>query len=450
MSIIFKRERALVYSKNDFLRRTSFVATIRVVGLLCVFALQLLLARLVDNSVEYGSYAWGQSLFFMAGALACMGLPVVAGRFVASLSIQGNEQAIADINGKARELLFRSSAVLALLALLLALFWEQTSEGAHYRNIAIVALLLAPAVSFANLYQDLSRARQWLGLAMLPFFVFRPLLSAALALGCWVLLKGNLTGETVLGLVGISVMTVVCAQAVVYHQREKRLKAIPHATAVSLEYHPSRLFRTALPIFFTRCAGLTITYSNVLLVGFLAGPASAGAYFAAERLAQLAAIPLSVVASVNQQAMATAHATDNAISLQKITTQSAHGSLWPTLAVGVGLVVLANPLLQLFNDDFSSARTVLIALVASNIIAVLLGPAQDVLIMTARQKKIPTVMFFAAAVHVASLCLLVPPMGALGAALSSIASGLVANIWLMALAKSEAGIGTTILGNRIK
>ena len=436
-------------SQNTFIRRTTFVATIRAAGLLCVFALQVLLARLVDDSVQYGSYAWGQSLLFMAGALACMGLPTVAGRFIASLGAHDNQQAIAAIHSKAIGLLLRSSAVLVLIALLISLFWHEPPGGSHYRNVAILALLCAPAVSFANLYQDLSRARQWLGLALLPFFVFRPLLTAVLAVACWVLLQRALGATTVLGVVGLSLVVVVSIQAMLYHQREQQLAAAtPHTTQASLEYHPSRLFVTAMPVFFTRCAGLVITYSNVLLVGFLAGPAAAGAYFAAERLAQLASIPAAVVAAVNQQAMAGAHASEDAVGLQKITTQSAHGSLWPTLAVGVGLVVLSNPLLQLFHNDFADARTVLIALVASNVVAVLMGPAQDVLIMTGRQRKIPRVMFISAAVHVISLVVLVPQIGALGAALSSIASGLVANIWLMSLAKREAGISTTILGKR--
>jgi len=450
MSIINKPERAFVHPNNDFLRRSLFVAVIRVVGLLCVFALQVLLARLMDNSVEYGKYAWGQSLLFMAGALASLGLPVVTGRFIASLSVHRNESAIAAVIARARGLLFRSSAALVMVSLLMTLFWRNSSGEQSYRDVTILALLLAPAVSFSNLYQDLSRARQWLGLALLPFFVFRPVMTGVLALGFWYLYQRDLSGETVLGLAGISIMAVVLVQAQLFHRQEKHLSAIPHAPETALDYHPSRLFRSSLPVFFTRCAGLIITYSNVLLVGFLAGPAAAGAYFAAERLAQLAAIPLSVVSSVNQPAMAAAHATDNSIGLQKITRQSAHGSLWPTLAVGIGLVVLAEPLLQLFGDNFSSARLVLITLVASNIITVFMGPAQDVLVMTGHQTRIPKVMFFSAAVHVVALCLLVPIIGALGAAFSSIASGLVANVWLMSLAKRETGIGTTIVGFRIK
>jgi O-antigen/teichoic acid export membrane protein len=450
MSTANKPGRALIYPNNDFLRRSAFVAAIRVVGLLCVFILQVLLARLVDNDVEFGKYAWGQSLLFMAGALACLGLPGVTGRFIASLSVDHNEQAIAAIITRARALLLRSSAALVMVALLLALFWPESSDERHYRNIAILALLLAPAVSFSNLYQDLSRARQWQGLALLPFFVFRPALTGIFALCLWGLYQGDISGEAVLGLAGLSFISVVIVQIQLYRRREKLLAAVAQAPGATLDYHPSRLFRTALPMFFTRCAGLIITYSNVLLVGFLAGPAAAGVYFAAERLAQLAAIPLSVVSSVNQQAMAAAHATDDPDRLQKITTQSAHGSLWPTLVVGIGLVVLAKPLLQLFGDDFASAQLVLIALVASNTIAVLLGPAQDVLLMTGRQKYFPKVMFLSAAVHVISLCLLVPQIGALGAAFSSITSGLVANIWMMSLAKRETGINTTIMGFRSK
>jgi len=446
MTIASRLGQRLVYLKDDFLRQSVFVAAIRVTGLLCVFALQVLLARLVDDTVQFGSYAWGQSLLFIAGALASLGLPTVTGRFVAALSVSQNERAIAAVIGRAKTLLFRSSMALVIIALLLTLFWHSSSGEHSYRDIAILALLLAPAVSFSNLYQNLSRARRWLGLALLPFFVLRPVATGLLALCFWSLFRDNLSGEIVLGLAGVGFIAAVVAQALRYHQREKHLPAGMHAPEAALDYHPSRLFRTALPMFFTNCAVIIINYSSVLLVGFLAGPAAAGAYFAAERLAQLAAIPLAVVSAVNQQAMAAAHASNNMADLQKITLQSAHGSLWPTLVVGLGLAVLATPLLQLFGDDFSSARVVLIVLAASSVINVLTGPASDVLVMSGHQKRIPTVMFVSAATHVAALYFLVPKFGAPGAAFASIASGLVANVWLMVLARREAGIGTTVLG----
>ncbi|MEZ5571302.1 MAG: oligosaccharide flippase family protein [Halioglobus sp.] len=436
------------FSGRDFLKRSAFAGAIRVLGLLCVFVLQVFLARLIGNGEEYGKYAWGQSLMFLMGSLACLGLPVVTSRFIAALRTQHNEAAIKAIVTRATSLLLRTSALLLLIALALAIFWHAMASDNPYRNVAILAFALAPGITFANLYQDLCRARQWLGLALLPLNVFRPIVTGILAFCAWQLYNRQLTGDLIMSLAGISVLVILLTQFLLYHLRVRRIDASHDALLPQTDYQPSQLLRTALPVFAMRCATLTIRYSNVLLVGFLAGPLAAGAYFAAERLAQLAAIPQSVVSSVNQQSMAAAHATGNITGLQKVTSQSAHGSLWPTLLIGIGLVILASPLLQLFGDDFPAARTVLIALVVCNVVDVLTGPAQDVLIMTGRQRQIPRVMLVSATVHVIALCLLVPQIGAVGAALSSIASGLIANGWLMWLAHKEVGIGTTVMGKR--
>jgi O-antigen/teichoic acid export membrane protein len=349
--------RAATYSSRNFLRRSAFVAVIRVSGLFFVFLLQVVLARLIGNGEEYGVYAWGQSLMFLAGSLACLGLPVITNRFIAALRTQRDEQGIINVVRTSRVLLLRASGVLVLVALLVNLAWRDAPDGQHYRNVASLAFLLAPGVTFAYLYLDYCRARQWLGLALLPLNVIRPLVTGALVYGAWRLSGARLSGELVMGLAGGSVLAVLLPQMFIFHRRSRRLAASSGtASSAPGDYHPSQLFRTSLPVFAVRCAALTIRYSNVLLVGFLAGPAAAGAYFAAERLAQLAAIPQSVVGSVNQQSMAAAHATHNAAGVQKIVTQSAHGSLWPTLLVAIGLAVLATPLLQLFGDDFSNGK----------------------------------------------------------------------------------------------
>lgn len=440
-------QRSTMYSGRHFLKRSAFVAIIRVTGLFIVFVLQVFLARLVGDGEEYGKYAWGQSLMFLAGSLACLGLPTIASRFIASLRTEHNERGIAEVVRTANNLLLRASGVLVLLALLVHLIWRGALDEAHYQQVATQALLLAPGVAFALMYFDYCRARQWLGLALLPLYVLRPIVTGLLVYACWLLLDGNLSGNVVMGLAGTSVLAVLLPQVLLYHWRLHRVAPSASALAIPADYHPSLLFRASLPVFAVRCASLTIRYSNVLLVGFLAGPAAAGAYFAAERLAQLASIPQSVVSSVNQQSMAAAHATNNAAGLQKITTLSAHGSLWPTLLIGIGLSVLATPLLQLFGDDFPTARAALIVLAVSNVISVLMGPAQEVLIMTGRQTRVPRIMILCAAVHLVALALLVPSYGALGAALASVISGLMSAVWLMRLAQQEAGIGTTVLGN---
>lgn len=435
------------YSWRRFLRRGAFVAAIKLLGLVCVFALQVLLARLMADTTEYGRYAWGQSLLFLVGAIAGIGLPLMTARFVASLDAQHNFSGSRTVIAHASRLLLRSSAACILVAFALLLVWRGSLTEGMYRGVAVVALLFAPVVTFTLFYRDIARARQWLGLALMPLQVIRPVMTALLAAGCWWLLDVSLSGTIVLSLAGLSLILVLLPQALVYRWRQRNLAGEGDAGQRGEEYQPQRLLRAALPVFVTRCAALVINYSNVLLVGTLAGPAAAGAYFAAERLAQLSGVAKTVASTINQQSMAAAHATGRTRELQLLATQSAHGSLWPTLAVSVFLIALATPLLELFGDDFAEAHTVLILLVVSGIVSVFTGPAQDLLVMTGRQRYIPRVMIYTAIVHVAALLLLVPGFGAVGAASASLISSIVGQCWLMALARRETGVNSTVLSS---
>ncbi|MFT4518011.1 MAG: O-antigen/teichoic acid export membrane protein [Halioglobus sp.] len=434
----------LGYSVKGFLRRSASAATIRLAGILCVFGLQVLLARLLGDTEEYGKYAWGQTLLFMVGMLACIGLPVITNRFIASLSALQNESAIMAVIHRARTLLLRSSSIVLLIAGIVMLLWPKAAAGEGYRELAILALLLAPGVTFLTLYKDICRARQWLVLALLPMQVLRPIVTAALAIACWYALGNKLSGAFALGLAGLSMYIVLLPQVFLYHRGQNHLSG--STLTSSAEYSPEQLLPTALPVFVTRIAGLTVTYSNVLLLGVLVGPGAAGTYFAAERLASLATIPKLMVSQVNQQSMAASYATGNRRELQLLAVQSAHGSLWPTLVASIVLFVFGDDVLQIFGAEYASDYAVLCLLAVGAIMNVIAGPAQDILIMTGGQKSIPPVMIAAAALHIAVICILVPLYGAIGAALATISSAILAQFWLMRLAKKHVNISTTIFG----
>lgn len=438
--------RRLESSLGLFLKRSALVAFIRVGGLVSVFVLQILLARLIADTEEYGKYAWGQSLMFMAGTIAAMGIPIATNRFVASLSARFDEFMAVTIVLQARKLLSRSAVVLILLAL--GLFVASLSEFTHslYLEISVVALLLAPGVSLLMLYQHLCRARQWLILAFLPSQVVRPLLTAALAISLWWMGGQYLSGKLTLLLVGLSVFFVVIAQISIYNRRQNQLLAIAKKVSEqSLEFQPEELFPAAFPIFLARIGSLTIEYSNVLLVGFLAGPAAAGAYFAAERLAQLASIPASIVSSVNQPEMAAAVARRQRSLLHRLTRRAAHTGLWPTAVIVLTLTIFSEPLLSLFGQEFASAAPVLIILVLGVLVKTAAGPVNDLVLMTGNQHFLPRVMMFTALAHLLGLWLLVPAFGAVGAAITSAFSGLLSSIWLMLFVRRELAINPTIL-----
>jgi O-antigen/teichoic acid export membrane protein len=435
------------YSKRGFLRRGVLAGGIKFGGLFSIFILQVIIARIVGDTAQYGIYAWGQTLLFMVGTMACAGIPMVTGRFIASMSARHNEQAISALIRHGAALLLRIVLLPLAVAAMLWLFWGD-SGGGIYHDAALIALVFAPAVTYSFFLRDISRSRQWLALALVPMQLLRPWLTAALVFLCWRLVTASPSGEQVLVMVGVSVFASVALHALIYHKlHTTKVREDQSGEDPPEEFAPQKIFSTAMPVFLTRIAGQIIRYSNVLLVGFLAGPAAAGAYFAAERLANLASIPKTVVSMVNQPSIAASHASGNKRDLQLLATQSAHGSLWTTLSISLVLVFFAEPMIGLFGKEFQVASTILIILVASGIISVISGPVMDILIMTGNQTRVPVVMMFAAATHVAALALLVPSYGATGAAIATVISTCASQFWLMYLASKHAGIATTVLAS---
>ena len=432
------------YSWRLFLGRGIFAGGVRVTGLVFVFGLQVLLARLIGDTAEYGKYAWGQSLLFMVGTMACAGIPVVTSRFIASLASRQQEQAIAPVIKKALVLLARISLVPLFGVGLLWLVWPSTGDNTIYRNTALLALLLSPAWTLASFLQDISRARQWFGLAMLPIQVLRPATTAMLALGCWAIAPSSLQGNLAVGFVGASLLLISLPQAAIYRSRHRRQADKSSHVPVAPEYSPSRLFPTALPIFFTQIAGASITYSNVLLVGVLAGPTAAGAYFAAERLAKLASIPKTITSLINQPSIAAASAAEDHRQLQLFANQSAHGMLWPTLFIAICILFFSEDMLSVFGQNFIDASSVLLILVAAGIIASLAGPAKDILIMSGQQQLIPRVMAISAVIHIAVLAILVPRFGVEGAAWTTLVSTSLSQFWLAVLTVRHTAIISTV------
>lgn len=433
---------------KGFLKRSAVVSIMRIAGLLCVFALQLLLARLMGDSEEYGKYAWGQSILFLGGTLTAMGIPIVTARFVASLSAQENHQSVPEVIGKARALLLRSSGFLLMLALALALLWSNETHSDFHKEMLVLALLLAPGVSFLLLYQNIAMSRQWFILAFLPMWVLRPVTTALLAFILWSISGNQLDGRDTVLLVGLSVLLVTLSQAWIYHRKERAMPGNGNSSESNAEFRPSELFVTSLPLFVTRIAGLVIEYSNILLLGFLAGAAAAGPYFAAERLALLALIPSVIVGSVNQAGIAAAYATKDKSNLKMLVAQTAHGKLWPSLAIAAGLVIFADPLLSLFGGDFSNSAPILMILALGQIVRASIGAGHELLVMSGRQKLLPGVMISTAIFHVLLLCFLVPAFSATGAAVASVASGVLWSLWILILVKRELAINPTVLAGR--
>jgi O-antigen/teichoic acid export membrane protein len=421
---------------SGLFRASTLAALIRLLGLALILALQVLLARLIDDPEQFGVYAWGQNLFFILAGVYAFGIPVSSSRLVAVHARRGDWSQVRDIRrAAARYLLVACSLGALLMGVALAL-----SPAAWFselpRNAALLAALAAPLGTFMVLLQSESRARSALVAAFLPPQVLRPLFTAILALLLWWWGSRLTPMQALFALCG-SVALVLVVQRVWQWRHDQRHTTLPapHTGELSQEYGSGALLTAALPNYASRLCELMMERGGLLLLGVMAGPEAAGFFFVAERLAQLALMPRSVVAGVVQPWFASAHAEGDRAALQRLLTQSSHLSLWPTLLAVLFLGGLSPLLLNLFGEGYRDAGLALAILLIARLAGVVMGPAQQVLIMAGAQTPVMRVLLAAALLHLLCLFLAIPLLGTTGAALASLASTVFASVLLYRLVR---------------
>jgi O-antigen/teichoic acid export membrane protein len=106
---------------------------------------------------------------------------------------------------------------------------------------------------------------------------------------------------------------------------------------------------------------------------------------------------------------------------------------YPALAIAVGLVIFADPVLRLFGNEFVAAKGSLIALILGNLVNVGAGSVGYLLMMTGYQVQLSRVMGMSALVNVVLNLVGIHYLGVLGAAIATAFSMALWNIWLHAI-----------------
>ena len=114
-------------------------------------------------------------------------------------------------------------------------------------------------------------------------------------------------------------------------------------------------------------------------------------------------------------------------------------------------MALAAPLLlSIFGPEFSDAATPLRILAIGYLVSAFCGPVGTVLNMTSAQRSSGVVMLVAVAVDILLLILLIPPLGATGAAISTASSMVIWNVSMAVVARRRLGVDATAIGWRVK
>lgn len=395
---------------------------------------QVMMARLMGGE-EYGVFATAWVWIAILGHTATLGFGQGACRFLPAERARGQLDAVRGfLVGGAL-----ASAVGGLAVALAGLAVAEAQGGlldGLYGGPILVAVCVVPLFAFQDYLEGVARSQGWPILAIAPPYLLRQgLIMAAMA-------GAVLSGAPAHAWVAIActlVATGIAAtvQAVLLLARLRR-----HLPAGPRRYRWRIWLGACLPIAAGELAASAFGFVDVVLLGFLAPPASVGLYFAATRIQQFVVFVSYAASAATAQRFAAARAEGDEAGLTDLVRVQARWTFLGTAAVGLGVLAAAPLLLGLFGSDFHDSLPVLAILVAGGVAASLFGPGEDILTMLGGERLCLGITLAMLALAVLLCLALIPWFGVTGAAIAMAGATALRGFAMAAGAKAVHGIST--------
>lgn len=403
----------------------------------------LTLARLMRLE-EFGSFVFASSLLAVFGLVGRLGFDTAAVRFVATYRVRRQWSSLRGFRCFSDATVLATSLFIAVL--LAATVWGLgTSLPDGLAGTLLVGCLLLPVSGLEALRAAYLQALKRVALAPLPGLVYRPLLLASSAL--FLFLRPGFAGLTSATIMACQVFATT--GAVISGSLLVRASLPPEVATNRPDYSPRRLWaRTAVPLSFVSGLKVVLNRTDILVVGSLLGPAEAGIYAVATRLAQVVSMGLSVANSISMPMVAELHTLERRDSLQRLLNLTTTAtSLWSLITTAI-LITGASFFLGIFGPEFERGAAVLRFLALGQFVNGATGPVGTLLNMTGHERENARMLACVVGINLLLSIPAVSGFGPMGAA--AVTSGLIAtkNLWTLRVVKRRLGVSAVLLGTR--
>ncbi|MFC5586180.1 lipopolysaccharide biosynthesis protein [Nitratireductor kimnyeongensis] len=392
--------------------RNALIAfAIRIVNAVIAFFSQVFLARWM-GSFEYGIYVLVWVTMIILGNISCLGFHTAIIRFIPEYRLKGAFGELRGVNIAGR-LFVLGTSTLFMLAGLLGLYVLEPVIESYYIVPFYLGLICLPMLALSDLLQGVSRANAWVIWALLPAYFIRPLL-ILLFMAIAVLSGYAPDAKTAIVTAIIATYVTTLVQFVSITTRVDR-----NMPAGKPRYAMKHWVGVSLPIFLVESFYFLLTNADVLMVGRYMAPSDVAVYFATVKtLALVHFVYFAVKASVAQRYSAYMHGGDRS-GLATFAAETVNWTFWPSLAMGVIVLIIGKPMLMLFGSGFSDGYPLLFLLVSCVVARAAVGPAESLLTMSGHQKICAAIYAATLGINVGLNIILIPIYGLWGAAIAT-------------------------------
>jgi len=409
---------------------TAFIVRVASAGL--IYLSQMLFARWM-GTYEFGIYVYVWTWLLMLGALAPLGLAYLPQRFIPEYTARGDRDALRGFLTGARWVCFALGTAAGLVGTAVV-FALGDRIAAPYVIPFLLALASLPIFPVSSAQESISNAYTWTSVALIPGYIVRPILILAILLAMH-LSSFAIDAAAALFAFLIAIWVTTLGQTLLLHRRLKQeIEPGPRRYAVPL------WMRTAAPVLLIDGFFFLLTYVDVLLLKLFVGPEEIAQYYAASKTLALVAFIYFAVSSACAHRFAEYHAQGDQTKLSDFIHTSTKMMFWPSLVMVGALVLFGKYILMLFGPGFEHGYPMILVLAVGLMARSSVGPAERLLNMVGQQRVCAMAYAGAVVVNIATLLLLVPHLGPIGAAIATACAVVVESVLLVVAVKRKLGI----------
>ncbi|MEK6790240.1 MAG: flippase [Deltaproteobacteria bacterium] len=387
----------------------------RVVGAGAQFVCNMLLARML-GAEGFGLYALAMTVTAFTTVIGSAGFDQTLVRFTPAHADSGESGAIRTLFVRGFVVTLVVSLCAALVLFLAAdLIAQQIFNNASLTSVIRLMALSVPPWSLMNLIagslQGLKRIREstLVQVGLVPFInmaLIYILLSAGY--GVYGAAVAYLLSTCVVLALGLFLWFRHCGTG----DDGTRHKAVSTGVLVS----------TAVPMALTALMIMSMSLADTLILGAMRPPFELGVYSGALKLSMITSIVLMAFSAIAAPKFASFYAERDVNAIRRIGSHSIRLMLATAAPVLALSFIAPGFFMSVFGASFRAGATALVILTLGQAVYITFGLAGQLLMMTGQEVAVRNITLAAAIVNIILCLVLIPPLGAVGAALSHTAS----------------------------
>ncbi|MFM9847092.1 MAG: lipopolysaccharide biosynthesis protein [Hyphomicrobiaceae bacterium] len=416
-----------------------FAFLVRIASAVILYISQIVLARWMGD-FEYGIYVVVWTWVLLLGGLSTLGLSTAMMRLLPEQREQGTFDLMRGLllGGRVVPIVFSATVAIAGWLMLRLL---GNAMDSHYLLPAYLALVCLPLITLTDLQDGIGRANEWVGVALLPPYVIRPL--AVLA----AVIAAHEVGLEMSAPTAVSAAILAAAAAAIVQTLflRRRLRSTVPQGPRTVALRP--WFKMCLPLLLISGCEVLMQNVDVLVISHYLAPNDIAIYFAATKTMSVVLFVHFAVGSAFANRFASLNARGDQLGLKSAIRQAVNWTFWPSLAVAAAILALGRPALWLFGPQFTAGYGLMAILAVGYLAKAATGPSEFVLNMLGQQKACAAGLATTVALNLTLCVLLVPLFGPAGAAIATATAWTASAALNTILARRHLGVDLAIWSN---